>query len=266
MKEERFWFGDVDVKYRPRGPGRAREAALFFHGFPGRPPVAEAHKYPLPHTAPWTATTERLHAVADVDVYLASYEGIDEGHGHFTFMRSVTRSEELGLDLSARGYQRIHVVGHSWGAFVAANVHRALGDRAGRRVFLAGILDLPDEKSIRTFITPYLSLYPELFVQGDAAMESAVADLDAARRAYNPMSRPDTAPDDQLLLIVARDDAYADPETQRLYHRLVGGRLVEFDDDHIFSRSRPAVERLLADFLAGTGPSSRGKTPQTGSR
>lgn len=249
MRESASWFGDVRVSRMARAETTAPQALVMFHGFPGQPPIAEAYKYagrPKLRIEIAKALLQRR----EIDAYLPGYEGLGESRGRFSFMRSVERSAALVEDL-ARTHERVHVLGHSWGAFVACQARRALGERGGRLVLLCGLLDLPDEASVRSFLPPYLKNYPEILGDDAGAFERAVADLDECRRVYNPMSAPLALAPDSLLVVRPRVDAYVDAEASSRYGASAGGRVVVVDDDHVFSGDMPGVAALAADFLAG---------------
>ncbi|MFI5362024.1 MAG: alpha/beta fold hydrolase [Elusimicrobiota bacterium] len=252
--ESQFWFGDTLARRLGRHEKPSPQALIVYHGFPGQPPPGEEAKYAgLPKFR-----VELARAVAarlGWDAYLPGYDGLGESRGTFSFERAVERSAEFARAAAARGHERVHVAGHSWGAFVAANVGDALGASGGAVVLLAGLLDLPDEAAVRAFLPYYVELYPNILGADSGALERAAADLDAARRRFNPMSRAASRSSEEKLLIVsARRDTYVDPASSRRYQERFGGRHVELDDDHTFSLNMPRAIDEVARFLEHSEP------------
>lgn len=250
MIETRFWFGDASVVRLSRSEARTAQALAVFHGFPGQPPKGEEHKYA---NAPKMRVELAKAYVAETgfDAYLPSYEGLGASRGAFTFRKSVLGGAALCRELAA-AHETLHVAGHSWGGFVGFHAHRAAGSRAGKLILLAGLLDLPNEASIRAFLPDYLTKYPEILGSDAGAFERAVSDLDATRREFNPLSHAAKRGEDELLIVHGRPDTYVDVEISRRFHRAAGGRYVEMETaDHVFSGDalQSVIDRSLR-FLA----------------
>lgn len=214
-----------------KGPQRAPEAVILFPGFPGYAPPAGALRAPPKLRV---AIARELLSAMDVDAYLPGYPGLEAG-GRFTFQAALNAGTEHARALARLGYLRVHVIGHSWGAFVAFNAHRDLGAQAGRLALLSGLLDFPDERSVRAFLPYYFRHFPDVLGEGASALERAAADLDGARRACNPMTLASPMLQDRLLILQGRRDKEIDPEMSRRFHARAGGRLVELDADHGYS-------------------------------
>jgi pimeloyl-ACP methyl ester carboxylesterase len=249
MIETAFWFGDTRVTKLSRAQTLMPEALIMFHGFPGQYPAAEIEKHKNDPRMRVEAA-KALAAARDLDVYLPSYEGLGESRGKFSFYRSVTRSVDLASDLAARGYGKVHVAGHSWGAFVAFNVHRSLGAKAGRLALLAGLLDIKDEQQARDFLPEYIKDYPEIMGSDAGALERAALDLNKTRLAFNPMALAVRLPQENLLIVHGRPDAAVGVGISRRFHEKAGGRYIEIEDDHGFTRDMKAILAEIVGFFS----------------
>jgi pimeloyl-ACP methyl ester carboxylesterase len=248
MIETKSWFGDVRVVRLARAEPLAAEALVMFHGFPGQPPADQVEKYKnVPRMR--VEASKALVAAREIDAYLPGYEGLGESRGKFGFHRSAARSVEFAQDLSNR-YAKVHVAGHSWGAFVAVNVHDALGVKAGRLALLAGLLDLGAEITPRSFLPEYIREYPEIMGTDAGALARWIEDLDETRRDFNPMEKALPLPEDRLLILHGTPDAAVPVALSRRFHAKFGGRLVEVADDHVFSKDMPRAIKEIADFFA----------------
>ena len=248
--ETHSWFGDTSVVRLSRSETVTREALVVFHGFPGQPPKGEENNYA--NAPKMRVELAKVYALSTgFDAYLPSYEGLGRSRGKFCFKNSVAVSCELVKDIVARGYERVHVAGHSWGAFVAFNAHRALKLSAGKMILLAGLLDLDGEKSVRDFLPDYVKKYPEILGSDPQAFERAVADLELTRREFNPLTYAGKMSDTGALIVHGRPDSYVDVEIARRFHRKAGGRYIELEADHIFSDDamKEVIERVV-DFLS----------------
>ncbi len=251
MNETQIWFGYTRVTKLSRAAKPAPEAIVLFHGFPGQPPAADVEKYKnVPRMR--IELAKALLSDRNIDAYLPSYEGVGESRGKFRFDRSVTRSAELAKQIAADGYQRLHVAGHSWGGFVAFNAHRSLGDRAGRLVLLAGLLDLESERWIRGWLPEYIKNYPEILGSDALALDRVAQDLEGTRALYNPMTLATPMAEDALLIAHGRQDLYVDIDISRRFHQGAGGRYLELDDDHVFSKDMPRIIDEVVRFISGT--------------
>jgi esterase/lipase len=227
---------------------------VIFHGFPGQPPPGEEAKY-LGKPKLRVELARAVAANLGWDAYLPGYEGLGDSRGKFSFESSIARSIEISRAAAERGHERLHVAGHSWGAFVAANVRDALGATGGKLVLLAGLLDLPDAAAVRSFLPYYVDHYPNILGTDPGALARAVSDLDTARRRFNPMSRPADVrmPSNDMLVVYSRRDSYVDPAASRRFHERYGGSLLELDDDHIFSSDMPRAVDEVVRFLSAHG-------------
>lgn len=251
MLEGSFEFDGARVTRLARKAGPAPEAVVLFPGFPGYPVEAGALQGPPKLRV---AVAKALLGALDVDVFLPGYAGLDDP-GRFSFKRTRASGAAFARTLAKRGYGRVHVGGHSWGAFVAFHAHRDLGPAAGRLILLSGVLDLPNTAWVRAFLPYYLAHFPQVLGTGPAAFVRAAADLDAARRGRNPLTLAAPTGEDALLIVHGRLDAEVDIGVSRRFHARAGGRLALLDADHGYSGRLSELAETVLGFMLGPGAS-----------
>lgn len=229
-----------------RGRAPAAEALVLFPGFPGHPLPPGALSGPPKMRVEIAKALVRELAL---DAYMPGYPGL-ETPGGFSFQCALASGIELCRQLSRR-YRRIHAAGHSWGAFVAINAHRALGDGAGRLVLLSGLLELRHEEDVRKFLPYYLANFPQVFGPAERAFARAFADLDAARRSGSPSAPAERMSAETLLIVHGRRDAEIPADSSRRFHARAGGRYVELDADHGYTRALPLLSAVVRSFFSG---------------
>lgn len=58
--------------------------------------------------------------------------------------------------------------------------------------------------------------------------------------------------EDALLIAHGRQDLYVDIDISRRFHQGAGGRYLELDDDHVFSKDMPRIIDEVVRFISGT--------------
>lgn len=248
--ETKFWAGNSRVIKLALGLEPTKEAFIVYHGFPGEPPPAEAHleKYRnLPRKC--IDVARALSSVTRCDVFLPHYEGLGESVGKFTFGGSVRGSIGFAEELCRQSYEKIHLVGNSWGGLVAYNAYRRLDDKRGRLILISPLLDLPSDDWVRSLLPYYVRSYPNVLGAFPEAFDRAVLDLCEVRRRYNPadIARHDRPLGRQALIVHGTKDEAVPVEASRRFTEAFGCRLVELEADHAYSADRaPMIEAVLA--------------------
>lgn len=240
------WFGDNLVTRVAAGEKPSSDAYLVLRGFPGEAPPADKEKYE--HLAQRATFSATIHNATGEDVYVLQYPGLGGSRGTFGFKISVERAIAFAAMLAARGYRRLHVLGYSWGGFVAFNALRSVGHKAGRLVLISPLTDLGSDEDIRRFIRPYVKDYPNLFGNDGSGYEPAVTDLIATRDAFNPItSAAKDHPAAERLLIHGTRDSEVKVGMSRRFVKVYPCRYLELEDDHIFIQH---WDRMLAEVVS----------------
>lgn len=247
--ETASWFGDSHVLSWTESGRRSRDAVVVFRGFPGSPPPGQEGKYA--HLAQRRALAEALHADTGRDVHMPHYAGLGKSRGRFTFVSSVEMGAAFAADVAARGYERVHLVGYSWGGLVAVNAARALGARLGRVALVSAVTGLGDDAGVRTFLEPLVRDYPNIFGDFDRAIAGAVADLSEVRDRFNPIAlvQEKKTPALDALMVHARGDEDVKVETARRFKDAISARYVELDDDHILTKNWERMLDAVSEFI-----------------
>lgn len=239
--ESSSWFGDSHVLSWTKSPVPSREAAIVFRGFPGEPPPAELDKYKF--LAQRRGIAAVVHEATGRDVLMFHYEGLGKSRGRFRFVATVERGTAFAENAAAR-YDRVHLIGYSWGGLVAYNAARTIAAKRGALAMISPVTDLGDDASLRSFWPPYVRAYPNIFGDYDRALGPALADLMDVRDRFNPLSLAslrDAAPANALIVHGSKDDEVP-VESSRRFKDVFAARYLEFDDDHVY---RAAWDRML---------------------
>ena len=106
-----------------------KHGVLFFHGFPGRTTRNE-------DLAEWIS--EKLEA----DCFALHYHGLGQSEGSFAFTACIDFGKKLVEQWSAT-YDKLHIVGHSWGGFVASHVFASLpSQKQGELLLINPVLEV----------------------------------------------------------------------------------------------------------------------------
>ncbi len=221
---ETFNFGKCFVQvYKSSSP--ADEAYLFLHGFP----AVRGKNEDL---------AEAIAETVDKDVYLIHYEGLGQSKGDFSFSRSIEASKDFAEYLLQKNrYQKLHLVGHSWGGLVAVNLKYFLREKIGELIFMAPFTNLPNEEKARAILNYTKAEYPNIADHLD--VEKLVLELSQIRENSHPWKiakKLDMSPN-QILILQGLNDDEVEPRDTRYFAELMpaGSTYIESDDDHGFS-------------------------------
>ncbi len=230
------------------GETRSDEAFLLLHGFPAE----RGNKN--------VDIAERMSRAFDADAYVIHYAGLGRSRGSFTFEKSIEDSIAYAASLvSGHGYRRLHVIGHSWGGWTAANVYGNLGSARGALALLAPFTSVgPGADDARALARYFLEQHPHIFPAD--SLDRVSLDLTRARDALNPAAaiarlRPGEA--DRILVIRARRDDLIPRDAIDAFVAALAASpaasspaYIEFDSDHRFAADRGRLNETLAAFFA----------------
>ncbi|MCB0357385.1 MAG: alpha/beta hydrolase [Bdellovibrionales bacterium] len=108
MQHLKDFPANIYHEFRDGKDGKKQELVLFLHGFPGRTTKNED-------------ISLKLNAMG-YSTCLFHYQGLGKSAGVFSFKNCIELSESILKSLSQR-FSKVHLLGHSWGGFVAAVIY-----------------------------------------------------------------------------------------------------------------------------------------------
>lgn len=224
-------------KFTYAGPGRAEEAFIFLHGFPGRFSKNE---------------DLAVHLVASlkVDCYLPHYSGISSSPGEFLFTRSIEETKAFIETLLSSGeYQRINLIAHSWGAFVAIALLESSVLKLHKIVLLAPLTFVPPleslEGDLRTFIETQVA------IGRPASLKTLLEDLKKLRDlARTTVEEPQFSNWPETLVVQGNADDVTPAALNRKYFAGAAEnvRFIEVTDSHWLT-NRSSLSAHVTTFL-----------------
>ena len=225
-----------------RGRGCLQEAVLFLHGFPAE----QGNKN--------IDLAESLRDQFGIDAYLIHYHGLGKSPvGQFTFLRSIQDALAYAqMLIKTHGYERLHLVGHSWGGLVALNVFHGILAQAGCLVLLAPFTQIAPVAGLSQLAQYFLRSHPHIFPDGNH--EALMKDLGEIFENHNPLAITPSliSAADRILIVHALEDDLIPREMQL---SLIGSfgparpHYTELNTDHRFFRNREAVIGNVHAFL-----------------
>lgn len=239
-------FGDL-YNTRFGGERRSREAFLFLHGFP-----AEQGNKNIDVAA---ALSETFAS----DAYIIHYAGLGRSRGSFTFEGSVSDAiayaRHLVTERSAAepGYEKIHVIGHSWGAWVAMNVFASLAPAQGSLALLAPFTRIADGPGAGDLATYFLKEHQHIFPVD--SWDRVREDLERVRQTRNPrdLARNMARWVQDILVVHAIHDDIIPIDMMRTFLECfpTAPEYIELDSDHRFFSNRHLLIEVLQRFFSG---------------
>src|SRR3989338_1209917 len=225
----------------------SEEACLVLHGFPAETPIRPEYEKNKDIAA-------EIARAVNMDVYLPHYRGLGKSPGPFSFHRTIVDSFELAKKLlSDFKYRTVHIVGHSWGALVAMNLAKDLGDFGGKLILLSPFNVIPSDDILRRVLSQICDGLAIEFEKG--GIEGAVQEIREIANARNPrfIAGSLKTKKNQVTIIQALQDDEVPVSSTREFVSLFPTRpeYIEFDSDHKFSLNREALISLIIARLKG---------------
>ena len=216
----------------------SREAILFLHGFPAN----------LGNKNFDVATA--VHQKTGSDVFLIHYRGLGESPGAFSFSDSVQESMTLAKELvQQRGYEKLHLVGHSWGGLIALNILKSLGKTQGKTILLSPLSHFPDQETSAAIITSIKADLPKIF--GSKTNNEVLADLAKAEAQFGPLNLVHEVDGKSVLIVQARHDDEVPPAATKVLMSKFkeSPKYIELDQGHSFFESRhELITTIISEF------------------
>lgn len=225
--------------------GKTLDVCLMLHGFPAavfsEPSFEKNHDIGL-----YVSRNTKM------DVCLPHYEGLGKSRGSFSFIKSIEDAIRIGHKLiTVDGYRRIHLLGHSWGGFVAMSVLKALAGNVGKVVLLSPFTEVPDAGSLKCLLESICSNVDITFESG--SIDDAVYELIQVGQCQSPNAIAQVCTSNDIMIIQAKDDDEVPAQSTRRFVEMfkVRPQYVELDSDHRFMLNREYVKQLIVDHING---------------
>ena len=222
------------------GAERSREAVLFLHGFPAE----QGNKN--------IDLAEKISEEFKLDVYLLHYRGLGKSEGKFTFTTAIEDSAAYAKKLiKENGYSHLHLVGHSWGGWVATEVYRRIKDHRGRLVLLAPFTDVAPNEGAMQLALYFMRHYPHI-IPSDR-FDATAAELQTIRDKFHAQrTAEELTPNAGNVLIVhaLKDDII--PREMNLNLKKAWGpsaHYIEMNSDHRFFHNRDQMIAAVENFF-----------------
>ncbi len=226
----------------------------YYESFVGKNPSKEAvvflHGYPADQGNKNRDLAEAVSTQLGKDAFLLHYPGLGLSKGKFTFSETLRTTREFLSWVKAKNYQSLHIVGHSWGGFLALNLLNEIG-HTGKIVLLSPFVNLPEGSDLSTLVNLVYSDTKQYL--GHSTIIEVVSELTKMRIGNSIddfIVRIDKAPN-QVTIIQALND----PETPEKYSRYLISKATkkisytELDTDHSFTQNRTTALALIINTL-----------------
>lgn len=222
--------------YSFKGGQQSSDCVIFFHGFPGNVSKNEDLA---------KATAQEF----SVDTYAVHFGGLGKSKGKFAFGQSYSTTLNYVLQMSRR-YKRVHLVGHSWGGFVATKIACAPTISIESLALISPLTVLPPTDDVtRAVLSAVLANRQhdlgEFFDLEQAVLD--VAKLRADESIFEAVSRLKIA--NGVMLIQAKNDPeVSEAHSEKLFNGFVGCKEYKaVEQDHSFS-DRGGLIALLTNW------------------
>jgi len=214
-----------------------KEAYLLFPGFPGTQGKNED-------------IAEAIFKKTQLETFVIHYTGLTTNPGPdetFDFLKSVDESIQFVKSLLVQ-YEKLHLVGHSWGGLIALNIFSKVftSEQRGKLILLAPFTEFPKDGSVENWLIP-MATKQEHFRFSYKNPEDVRNNFFAVEKTYSPRDHLDQLKiqDEQITLIEAINDPdVSNYSTDSLYQILNRqGKIQRFhlQDDHCFIGDRLAI-------------------------
>jgi pimeloyl-ACP methyl ester carboxylesterase len=225
--------------------GGADQAILLLHGFPGE--VNQQNQ----DIAAFLA--DELNAPA----FVLHYRGLGLGRDKFSFKSSIEDAVTAARFLiEVCGYNRLKLVGHSWGGLAALNVLRHLGSKIDQVALLSPLTTMISAEAARHIIVQFQAERLGFFAA--ESVDQVLAEIEQIREEQEPIGFVQTLDlrDGQLLVVQAAHDLEVPPQVNRDFVAIAGekARYLEVSQGHTFLEDRQLIFQLILEhFRSGFG-------------
>ncbi|MGE3760341.1 MAG: hypothetical protein AB7H97_21430 [Pseudobdellovibrionaceae bacterium] len=225
---EPFTFDHVYCVRVCRDPSkRSATVNLIFHGFPSR----KTKNLDLAQELCWRTGDDGL---------ILHYPGLGKSPGPFSFVASVTKSLEFVKTEVLPRYEKINLIGHSWGGLVSLNVSELLGEKLGKMLLFSPFNAIPKDEELKIFVS-HLMKTVQIEYWG-STHENSCAEIETLRLQYNPrdIAKKMKWKPNQVTILQAINDEPVPERTTREFARLfdLPCKYEEMDIDHSFITER----------------------------
>lgn len=223
---------------------KTQKAVLFLPGFPA---VLSKRNEDL---------AARIAESLPADVFVLQYKGM--GHnkdGPFSFELTLRESSAC-LDWLKARYEKISLVGHSWGGALSLAGFRQLGDQLDKMVLMSPLLKLQEGDRLAAMIHEICTQFGYLFPSISEA--EMLRDIQVFSRSFHVETflHGHTFSKGQVSFVQALQDEQTPPDIARRLISLFGPHVsyTELDQDHSFLKDREEIFTIVNRALSGRAP------------
>lgn len=214
----------------------SKEAVIFIHGYPG---TREDKNRDL------------VDLDAPYDRYLLHHLGLGKSRGQFSFQESVASCRRFTKYIQKKGYSKVHLIGHSWGGFVALAMLDLALDLASKIILISPFLKIPAERELSLLVSEvykdggeYIGHMKEIDVHQDLCELAKTHNFEHFKNFLTSHSI-------DLKIIQALNDAETPVEIAREFvDGLFGIDYFEAETDHSFLNYREPLKQFICHALA----------------
>lgn len=219
---------------------KGKEVVLFFHGFPGRTTKNED-----------LATKFYQNGLS---TFLYHYEGLGKSSGVFSFRRCLNYAHQLTESLFSK-FDRVHILGHSWGGFVAGNVFATLSKNRGHLMLLNPLTQIPPDHFVRSLVLAAIDNkeLPDDYLGEKEKEDFLLNEINELRNEDNleaSLSKVlNDGMKDNIHIFLANKDALTPPELAQQLCKNIGVPYQKFTSDHWFRENREQLVNSLMSIF-----------------
>jgi acetyl esterase/lipase len=233
-----FFIGDVYLDHFQAQDG-IKKAVVYFQGIPGPAHVQKAVNSLRDDLA--KPLTEH-----GFDLFAPRYAGLPESKGHFEFVKILYDGASVTQFLISEGYEKICILGRSFGALVAlasfSQLQDALGEDA-QLILMSPVLQLPLGRNKSDLAKNWKATLPFL---EHLSEDDIVRDLEIIATEWNPLPRLERAAAVTTILQAKNDSIVSAESIAKLIAPFdPRPNLIILDDDHDFLKRQFVIKELL---------------------
>ena len=199
---------------------------IFFHGFP-----ADSGKN--------EDLAQHLHKKLNVDTYLMHFAGLGKSKGKFSFKGAMDDALSFSrYVIGLRDYQRVTIIGHSFGGYVASHVANELKG-VDNLIMLAPLVSIPPPEVAEMVIKEFM-LERKGYSQSELRQDvESIRGVELGASSYR-----------NIYILHGKHDIVIDPQLTRDFadSRSLLANYEELDTDHWFVNREELLRKVL-DWL-----------------
>lgn len=218
---------------------RAKEAILFLHGYPAN--QSDKNR----------GIAEAITRQTNIDSFIIHYPGLGNSPGQFSFKKSIQISNEFYDFLVKKGYEKVHIFGHSWGGLVGLSIFSKRPQKDIQLILVSPFLVIPEGSALTGLVNVvYASTEEFLKHTSPQAVVSELQEIGTLNN-FKSFQRDVMANIQRVSLFQAITDDETPVDTAREFVKPIPSlNYVELNTDHSFISARDQLIELAIKALA----------------